>query len=160
MGGFEHKKEHIKKQLENCNSEKELQNLLSSLYCSINSVQQPVLGKYSIQGLNQDEYQSPYSGQLEIKANTSGQLKAIWLIGKDQLQFGTGFMHDNLIVFNFYYEGEAECTGQLFKGVVVYKQLPTGDLNGFWSEKHGDQRFLGKEFAKRLTNTHTDFSLN
>ena len=160
MSTFNYKKDLIKEQLEKCNTEEDLQNLL---YCLNNTSKiEPnlILGKYKVQGQNQDESQTSYSGQLDIKINSEGQLKAVWIIGKSQLQFGTGFMSNNILVFNFCYEGEGEHLGQQFKGVVVYKILPSGNLDGFWSEEHGDSMFLGQEFAQKMTEIDSSFSLN
>lgn len=160
MSTFNHKKNLIKEQLERCNTEEELQNLL---YCLNNSSPiEPnlILGKYKVEGQNQDETQSFYSGQLDIKINSEGQIKAVWIIGKSQLQFGTGFMCNNILVFHFYYEGEADHIGKQFKGIVAYKILPDGNLDGFWSEEQGDSMFLGKEFAQKVIEVDSSFSLN
>ncbi len=159
MNTFKHRKDLIKEQLDKCNTEEELQNLLyinttSKIELNI------ILGKYKIKGQNQDETHSSYSGQLDIKINSEGRLKAVWIIGKSQLQFGTGFMNNNILVFNFYYEGEGEHIGQQFKGVVVYNILPNGNLDGFWSEEQGDSMFIGKEFAQKVLEVDSSFSLN
>lgn len=161
MSEFNAIKQNIIKYLNTCKSHTELKDKLSELNKSFdNKSKISVLGKYLIQGVNQDESQSPYNGQLEIKEDLNGKLKATWLIGSDQLQFGTGFKHEHTLVFNFYYKGEGDFKNKKFKGTVIYNILPNGDLNGVWSEKYGDQRFLGKENAKNIKNISTCFSMN
>ncbi len=154
---------NIKKQLitnlEKCDSILDIHSVIEDFY-TLNISIESILGSYLIEGHNQDENNTPYTGQLEIKTNQFGELKAVWVIGKDQLQFGTGFLHKNTLVFNFYYEGEGDYIGKQFKGIVIYTILPNGELKGFWSEKYGDQRFLGKENAKKRSPLKTEFSLN
>lgn len=149
MKTFKECKEQLLLSIENTSSEDELHKVLNKYHSSIN-FNKSVTGQYIIKGTNQDREQTPYSGILEIKHNSEGRLRAVWVIGKDQLQFGTGFIHENTLVFNFYYEGEEDRKGKQFKGVVVYKILINGDLDGFWSEKYGDQDYIGKEYAKKV----------
>lgn len=161
MSEFNAIKKKIIEYLNTCKSQTDLHDKLSELNKSFNiKSNTSVTGKYLIQGRNQDESQSPYTGQLEIKKDLNDRLKATWLIGTDQLQFGTGFKHEHTLVFNFHYEGEGDFEGKKFKGTVIYTILPNGDLKGVWSEKHGDQRFLGKENAKNMKNISSCFSMN
>lgn len=106
-----------------------------------------LLGKYSIIGTNQEESDSTYKGILTLTLNTDTSIIAKWLINGDQIQKGTGFFKDNILVINFNYVGEDK---QTYKGVVVYKCLSKDILEGFWSEKHGDPLYLGTERCSRI----------
>ena len=76
---------------------------------------------------------------------------ANWLINENQTQSGTGFFKDNILVINFNYLGDNNLT---YKGVVVYRCITNDILDGFWSEKHGDPRFLGEERCFKIINTN------
>ncbi|QJP35690.1 hypothetical protein F0365_15415 [Nonlabens sp. Ci31] len=106
-----------------------------------------LVGDYSIKGHNQDAAQSSYKGKLTLSMDKNRRIIALWNISGDQVQKGTGFFKDQILVINFNYLGEQ---GQVFKGVVVYKCLSKDVLDGFWSEKHGDTRFLGAEQAFKI----------
>lgn len=160
MTSFSNLKKQLIEQIIDANSLTELQLIIDQYKAQNNYSVEDLVGRYELKGVNQDENESSYSGTLDLSVNEIGRVKALWLIGKDQLQFGSGFYENNILVINFYYEGDDIYRGQQFKGVVVYKVLSDGNLQGFWSEKHGDQRFLGKEYAVKVQNIKTDFSLN
>ena len=102
---------------------------------------QELPGIYNIIGKNQAETDVEYRGVLTLRLDENERIVAHWLINNEQEQFGTGFFKDNILVINFWYEGEEG----VFKGVVVYRCLTPDILDGFWSEKHGDPRYLGEE---------------
>ena len=106
-----------------------------------------LVGSYSVQGSNQeaDEHIS-YHGILTLSLDKNNRIIAQWLIG-DHVQNGTGFYKDRILVINFNYEGEDQ---QLYKGVAVYRCINENVLDGFWSEKHGDPRYLGSEYCTRI----------
>jgi hypothetical protein len=108
---------------------------------------QDIVGKYRIVGTNQDEENITYSGILELSLNSNLRLDVKWLINNNQKQWGTGFFKDNILVVNFKYEGDFN---KIYKGVVVYKCLSKDILEGFWSEKHGNPKFLGSERCLRM----------
>ncbi|PPK94033.1 hypothetical protein LY01_02255 [Nonlabens xylanidelens] len=105
-----------------------------------------LVGIYNIKGHNQDVSQSRYEGILELSLDQHKRIIASWIISGNQLQKGTGFFKDNILVINFNYQNEEQ---EVFKGVVVYKCLSKDVLDGFWSEKHGHPAFLGLEQALR-----------
>lgn len=148
MNSFNRKKAYLINLINNSQSEDDLKERLKLTLYRIFSIED-LIGRYDIIGENQDENHTKYKGTLDLSINDIGRIKALWLIGDDQLQFGSGFYKDNILVINFYYEGDDIYRGQQFKGVVVYKVLPNGVLEGFWSEKHGNQQYLGKEIAKK-----------
>ncbi len=104
-------------------------------------------GHYNIIGSNQDEEGATYKGTLELTLDAANRINAKWLINKDQVQLGTGFFKDHILVINFNYKGVNET---LYKGVVVYKCLTKDLLEGFWSEKHGNPLYLGAERCFRM----------
>lgn len=107
-----------------------------------------IIGTYKIAGINQDAERSTYSGILTLALNENDRILANWSIGNDsQTMQGIGFYKDNILVINFQYQGH---DSNIYKGVVVYKVLSTNILDGFWSEKHGDQQFLGEEQCIRV----------
>lgn len=79
------------------------------------------------------------------------RVDAIWTIGGIQVQTGKGFFKDDTLVINFAYEGELKDRPKTFKGVVVYKFINDTVLDGFWSEKYGDDDYLGFEQGRRMT---------
>jgi hypothetical protein len=101
-----------------------------------------LIGAYSILGNNQDKEQDSYKGTLTLSLDNNQRIVAKWLINNDQEQFGAGFFNDNILVINFNYTGNDL---NIYKGVVVYRCVTKDILEGFWSEKHGDPLFLGKE---------------
>lgn len=103
-------------------------------------------GVYTINGINQDEERSNYSGILQLKIDENNRITAEWLINNTQTQQGKGFYHKNTVVINFNYETEEN---GIYKGVVVYK-WENNILDGFWSEKHGNQEYLGFETGFKL----------
>lgn len=112
-------------------------------------VVEDLVGKYAIVGKNQmesDEY--TYEGILTLCLDENKRIVAHWLIG-EQEQYGTGFFKNDILVINFYYVGD---DNQQYKGVAVYRCLDKNTLDGFWSEKHGDPRYLGSEFCQRIEN--------
>lgn len=110
---------------------------------------QELVGTFSILGKNQDENNSTYKGILTLTLDSTNRIVAKWLIGNNQVQNGTGFFKDNILVINFNYQGEDDV---IFKGVVVYKCLSKDILEGFWSEKHGNPLYLGEERCFRIQN--------
>ncbi|TXD51164.1 MULTISPECIES: hypothetical protein [unclassified Polaribacter] len=108
-----------------------------------------LIGKFSIIGNNQDEEEDSYKGTLTLSLDENNRIIAKWLIHKMQEQLGTGFFHSNILVINFNYKG---VENKIYKGVVVYKCLTADILEGFWSEKFGDPKFLGKENCFRIKN--------
>ena len=112
---------------------------------------QDLIGSYAIQGSNQDESNEiAYNGILHLSLDNNNRIKAHWIIGDGQEQFGTGFFKDNILVINFNYKGEDAKT---YKGVAVYRCITNDVLDGFWSEKHGNPLYLGSEHCLRLKST-------
>ena len=106
-----------------------------------------LVGDYYFQGKNQDESEEySYEGTLSLKLDENERIVAKWLIG-DHEQNGFGFFKDDILVLNFYYEGD---DAKIFKGVAVYRCLDENTLDGFWSEKYGDPRYLGAEYCTRI----------
>lgn len=115
-------------------------------------VVEDLIGSFSVIGKNQNESHSEYQGQLELSLDNAKRIVAKWQIGGSQEQHGSGFFKDNILVINFNYIGEEEF---LLKGVVVYRCLTPNILEGFWSEKYGDPRFLGEERCFRIAAVDT-----
>lgn len=90
-----------------------------------------IVGNYAIKGNNPNGTGEGYFGTLNLKPNGS-LVKAYWEIGHTrQPQYGMGFVKNNLIALDFFYN-EA---GTRFYGQVIYKV--DGDrLVGFWRENH------------------------
>ncbi|AEE20292.1 hypothetical protein [Dokdonia sp. 4H-3-7-5] len=103
-------------------------------------------GTYTITGSNQSEDAAGYEGELTLALDEHKRIVATWLISGDQLQQGTGFFKNNILVINFNYEGDDET---IYKGVVVYQCITKDLLEGFWSEKHGNPLYLGEERCYR-----------
>ena len=111
---------------------------------------QDLVGSYSIQGSNQEETDHiSYHGILTLSLDENNRIIAQWMIG-DHEQTGTGFFKDDLLVINFQYEGDDE---KIYKGTAVYRWLNKDILEGFWSEKKGDPRYLGCEYGVRINTT-------
>lgn len=111
---------------------------------------QDLAGSYTIQGSNQEENDNiSYQGILTLSLDENNRIIAEWLIG-DHEQRGTGFYKDGILVINFRYEGGDQ---EVYKGVAVYRWISKDVLDGFWSEKHGDPRFLGSEYCVRIKNS-------
>lgn len=115
-------------------------------------------GTYKITGSNQDKEQSSYSGFLHLNIIGSNRVTAEWVIDSEQTQKGTGFFHEDTLVINFYYQGEEENKEKTYKGVVVYTTTNNNTLKGFWSEKHGNEDYLGFEEGKKLTQEECIFN--
>jgi hypothetical protein len=110
---------------------------------------QDLVGTYTIEGRNQDGIaQLSYKGVLTLSLDENNRIVAHWLIS-DQVQNGTGFFKDNILVINFNYRSEDET---IYKGVAVYKCINKDILDGFWSEKHGNPLYLGTEQCFRITS--------
>lgn len=108
---------------------------------------QDLMGSYSIQGSNQEETDHiSYHGILTLSLDENNRILAQWMIG-DHEQNGTGFFKDDILVINFQYEGDEK---KIYKGTAVYRCLSKDILEGFWSEKHGDPRYLGSEDCVRI----------
>ncbi|EDM44806.1 hypothetical protein SCB49_14580 [unidentified eubacterium SCB49] len=108
---------------------------------------QDLIGDFTVTGTNQDETDVIYKGTLTLSVDTTNRIVAQWLINETQVQSGTGFFKDNILVINFNYKGDKDL---IFKGVVVYKCITKDLLDGFWSEKHGDPNYLGSERCYRI----------
>jgi|TARA_B110000908_G_scaffold48733_1_gene59511 hypothetical protein len=108
---------------------------------------QDIVGRYEILGNNQDAQGSEYNGILTLTLDAHQKIIAVWTINHNQQQFGTGFFKDNLLVINFKYTGEDTKT---YKGTVVYKFFNKENFEGFWSEKHANQAFLGLERGTKI----------
>ncbi|WP_179351671.1 hypothetical protein [Winogradskyella vidalii] len=106
-----------------------------------------LVGKFEIIGSNQDEEGLTYKGLLELTLDTNNRIVGKWTISDNQIQRGTGFFSDNILVINFNYKGDC---GNIYKGVAVYKCMTKDLLEGFWSEKHGNPLYLGKERCFRV----------
>lgn len=109
-----------------------------------------IIGKFTIEGFNQDEEKTPYRGNLNLSIDENHRIIADWIISDTQHQTGTGFFKNNILVINFNYKGDDK---HIYKGVVVYKCLSKDVLEGFWSEKHGNPLFLGEERCFRINET-------
>lgn len=107
-----------------------------------------LVGKFQITCSNQDAEDYTYKGTLTLRLDRNKRIKAQWFINNEQVQTGSGFFRDNILVINFKYLGEDD---KFFKGVVVYRCISKDLLDGFWSEKHGNPQFLGTERAFRIT---------
>ncbi len=114
-----------------------------------------IIGIYTIEGVNQDAERTKYTGTLKLSLNENNKIIAYWSINNDsQTMKGIGFYKDNILVINFNYKGD---DANIYKGVAVYSVINTNILNGFWSEKHGDQKYLGEEQcfrANTIDNTN------
>ncbi|QWX85695.1 hypothetical protein H0I23_07510 [Cellulophaga sp. HaHaR_3_176] len=108
-------------------------------------------GIYQIIGYNQDKEQSGYTGYLQLIVTSEYRVDAIWTIGGEQVQTGKGFFKDDTLVVNFAYEGELRDRPKTFKGVVIYRFINDTILDGFWSEKYGDDDYLGFEEGRKMT---------
>ncbi|CAM1333058.1 hypothetical protein [Tenacibaculum aestuariivivum] len=113
---------------------------------------QNLVGNYTIIGNNQNAQEDSYKGVLSLQLDINNRIVAKWLINNEQEQTGSGFFNDNILVINFNYKGEDNNT---YKGVVVYKCISKDILDGFWSEKHGNPLFLGKERCFRIDTKNT-----
>jgi hypothetical protein len=54
-----------------------------------------------------------------------------------------------MLVINFNYKGFED---KIYNGVVVYKCLNRDALEGFWSEKLGNPKYLGLENCFRIAS--------
>lgn len=105
-----------------------------------------LIGTYTIKGTNQSEGESSYQGILHLSLDENNRVVAEWQIG-EHLQFGQGFFKDDILVVYFKYNGEGD---EILKGIVVYKCITSDYLEGFWSEKYGDPKYLGSEKCYRI----------
>ena len=108
-----------------------------------------LIGEFAIMGTNQDIENTAYKGILKLSL-VQNQITAKWFINNEQEQFGTGFFKNNILVINFNYIGADR---QKYTGTVVYQCITKDYLEGFWSEKHGNLNYLGKERCLRLITT-------
>jgi hypothetical protein len=106
-----------------------------------------LVGSFTIIGSNQDVEKENYKGTLALTLDENNRIIAKWLINENQIQTGSGFFKNDILVINFNYLGEDDIT---YKGVVVYKCITKDLLDGFWSEKHGDPGYLGEERCFRM----------
>ncbi|MGB0895803.1 MAG: hypothetical protein ACPGU9_01965 [Flavobacteriaceae bacterium] len=112
---------------------------------------QDLVGEYTIIGKNQDNTDVNYKGVLNLYLDDNFRIIAQWLINGEQKQTGEGFFKDNILVINFNYLG---VDFNMYKGVVVYRCLTTGILDGFWSEEYGNPLYLGEERCFKITKDH------
>lgn len=112
-------------------------------------------GTYNIIGLNQNKEQNTYYGFLHLTKFDNNRINAEWVIGGEQTQKGIGFYYNNSLIINFSYEGDGQNAGVIYKGVVAYKFINNTILTGFWSEKHGNDAFIGHEEGRRISNIET-----
>ena len=61
------------------------------------------IGTYNIIGKNQEETKLHYTGILTLDVHHNNRIIAKWLINKEQVQEGTGFLIENVLVINFNY---------------------------------------------------------
>lgn len=108
---------------------------------------QDLIGTYKVHGSNQEKKIIAYHGFLELTLDSNNRILAHWIIG-DHHQFGTGFFNDDLLAINFNYTGDDKMT---YKGTAIYRCLDSNTLDGFWSEKHGNPLYLGKEYCERIS---------
>ena len=108
-----------------------------------------IIGQFAISGSNQDSEHSSYAGSLTLSLDHNNKILANWIISGDQIQKGSGFFRDNILVINFSYQGENNMT---YKGVAVYRCITPDVLDGFWSEKHANPLYLGTERCIRTTS--------
>ncbi|OMP30015.1 hypothetical protein [Mangrovimonas sp. DI 80] len=106
-----------------------------------------IVGNFSLLGKNQDDIEHSYKGVLTLELDANNRIVANWLINGEQVQTGTGFFKDQILVLNFKYKGE---DGNTYKGVAVYRCISADVLDGFWSEKHGNPLYLGEEHCFRI----------
>lgn len=140
---------------------KKRQEINDSKNDEANFSHEDLIGDYFVLGLNQNEEGTGYIGGLNITLTKDNRIRAKWLIDNVQIQEGTGFFKDNILVINFNYKGEKSNLGKTFKGVVVYQFISGKILKGFWSEKHAEDKCLGfEECRKYEKNEKRDFSLN
>lgn len=107
---------------------------------------QDLVGSYVLEGKNQDEQGIAYQGMLTLSLDDNNRILAKWTIG-NQIQNGTGFFKDRILIINFNYEGEEN---MIYKGVAVYRCISPNVLDGFWSEKYGNPLYLGSEYCVRI----------
>ncbi|MFS4481656.1 hypothetical protein ACKGJY_01455 [Hyunsoonleella sp. 2307UL5-6] len=113
-----------------------------------------LVGTYTVTGHNQNAELNTYKGTLHLELDENNRIRAKWVINNTQEQFGYGFFKDNILVINFNYKND----NKTFKGVVVYKCISKDVLDGFWSEKHGDPNYLGKEQCFRVDINSSDIN--
>lgn len=115
------------------------------------------INSYHIIGFNQNKAESGYTGFLHLKKTGANRVAAEWVIAGEQTQIGTGFFKDDLLVINFSYEGDEADEIGIYKGVVVYKIIQQKILHGIWSEKHGDNAYIGIEEGRKLSDAESIF---
>ncbi len=115
-----------------------------------------LVGEYTLTGTNQNTERTPYEGILKLELNSNNRIVAEWNINNVQAQYGTGFFKDDVLVINFWYNGDDD---NVYNGVVVYKCGADYSLDGFWSEKQGDPTVLGSEKCQKV-NPYGKFSEN
>ncbi|CAL2056220.1 hypothetical protein [Tenacibaculum sp. 190524A05c] len=106
-----------------------------------------LVGEFSIIGSNQNDSNLNYRGTLTLQLDENKRINAKWLIHNEQEQTGSGFFKDNILVINFQYLDEESF---VYKGTVVYRCLTKDILDGFWSEEHGNPKFIGTERCFRI----------
>ena len=106
-----------------------------------------LVGKYIIEGSNQDEKGTYYNGTLTLSIKSDNRINAVWQIGSDQIQYGIGFFKNEMLVINFHYEGDDQ---SMYYGVVAYQCNKQGVINGVWSEERGDAKYVGVEKGKKV----------
>jgi hypothetical protein len=106
-----------------------------------------LIGTYLIEGYNQNEDETIYSGTLTLSFQSDNRLAAIWQIEPDQMQYGIGFFRNEMLVINFHYVGDNQ---ENYHGVVAYNCTAKNILQGVWSEEMGDSKFVGVEKGTKI----------
>lgn len=127
----------------------------SFLFCAIiglatmQSMAQNPIGLWKVKGTNAQK--GAYTGTLDIKKANADVYTLYWKLANGSEYGGLGMLKDN----NFYVSW-----GQSIEyGIVVYKILANGNLDGKWVSKSGYTALIN-EFAKKTeANTNKTSSL-
>lgn len=112
-----------------------------------------IVGSYILEGTNQDAGSTKYEGSLDLSVESDGTLKAVWLIGSNQMLFGEGSIENEVLIIDFQYLGASD---ELFNGIVAYKLESKNTLHGVWTEEAGDSKYVGIEKAYMVKNRFLD----
>lgn len=114
--------------------------ILTFFYC-ITAFSADITGKYRCTGedfLNQSTFDEP-----TVLTKTGGTYTFEWL-NHNLLFKGTAILLDKTLSAIFWAPSIPGST----PGIVTYKILPNGDLQGLWSVRGGE--VIGKEYCKKL----------
>lgn len=112
-----------------------------------------IVGSYILEGTNQDAESTKYEGSLDLSADSDGILKAVWLIGSNQMLHGEGSIKNEVLIIDFQYLGAND---ELFNGIVAYKLESENTLHGVWTEEAGDSKYVGVEKAYKVKKQFLD----